>query len=494
MRETHRITLLLLALWLAMPMEGFSRPPNIVYILADDLGWTDLGCQGSSYYKTPNIDRLASEGARMTRFYSCQNCAPTRAALMSGQHGARTGVYTVGSGERGRAADRAMSPPRNVAELPLNIELLPAALQRAGYASGMFGKWHLGDQGPHHPGKRGFQEAIVSDGRHFGFSTPPGAPPHGGQYLADYLTDRALDFIQRHKDGPFFLYLPHFAVHSPIVARPAYEAEWKTRPPSGAHRNPTYAAMIQSLDDSVGRIMRELDSLGLAGETLVIFSSDNGGVGGYQRTEPPSKRRGVTDNAPLRGGKGTLYEGGLRVPFIARWPGVIPPGSTSPTPMAHLDVYPTLLAAAGGTPPAGQPMDGLNMLPSLKNPDEPGPERPIFWHFPGYLESYVHDTGWRATPTGAVHLGHFKLIQFFETGRLELYDLEADPGEAGDLAASRPEVVAALRERLEAWRREIKAPMPEFERSARLAPAQPAPSRFSFSAAPVHSKLIPITP
>lgn len=494
MRETHRITLLLLALWLAMPMEGFSRPPNIVYILADDLGWTDLGCQGSLYYKTPNIDRLASEGARLTRFYTCQNCAPTRAALMSGQHGARTGVYTVGSGERGRAADRAMSPPRNVAELPLNIELLPAALQRAGYASGMFGKWHLGDQGPHHPGKRGFQEAIVSDGRHFGFSTPPGAPAHEGQYLADYLTDRALDFIQRHKEGPFFLYLPHFAVHSPIVARPAYEAEWKTRPPSGAHWNPTYAAMIQSLDDSVGRIMRELDSLGLAGETLVIFSSDNGGVGGYQRTEPPSKRRGVTDNAPLRGGKGTLYEGGLRVPFIARWPGVIPPGATSATPMAHLDVYPTLLAAAGGTPPAGQPMDGLNMLPSLKNPAEPGPERPIFWHFPGYLESYVHDTGWRATPTGAVHLGHFKLIQFFETGRLELYDLEADPGEAADLAASRPEVVAALRERLEAWRREIKAPMPEFKRSARLAPAQPAPSRFSFSGAPVHSKLIPITP
>jgi len=489
MRATHLITPLLLALWMAMPWEGLGRPPNIVYILADDLGWTDLACQGSRYYKTPNIDRLASEGVRLTRFYNCQNCAPTRAALMSGQHGARTGVYTVGSGERGRDGDRAMSPPRNVTELPLNIELLPGALQRAGYATGMFGKWHLGDQGLHHPGKRGFQEAVVSGGRHFGFATLPTVPVPEGRYLADFLTDRAVDFIQRHKEGPFFLYLPHFAVHSPIVARADYEAEWKTRPPAGTHWNPTYAAMIESVDDSVGRIMRELDSLGLAGETLLIFSSDNGGVGGYQRTEPPSKRRGVTDNAPLRGGKGTLYEGGLRVPFIARWPGVIPAGATSPTPMAHVDVFPTFLAAAGGEPPRGQPMDGLNMLPSLKNPAEPGPERPIFWHFPGYLESYVHDTGWRSTPVGAVHLGKFKLLQFFETGRLELYDLEADPGEADDLAGKTPEVAAALGERLQAWRREMKAPMPEFKRSARLFPTKPAPGRFSFSGAPVHSKL-----
>lgn len=473
------VSLFFAALWLGSPPTGWGRPPNIVFILADDLGWTDLGCQGSAYYKTPNIDRLASEGLRLTRYYNCQNCAPTRASLMTGQHGARTGVYTVGTGERGRAEDRRMIPAPNKMEPPLHLELLPGALRRAGYATGMFGKWHLGDDGPHHPGKRGFQEAIVADRRHYGFTTKPPVAGTGGRYLADFLTDQAVDFIQRHAATPFFLYLPHFAVHSPIEARPDYEAEWRAREPAGTHWNATYAAMIQSLDESVGRVVETLEKLGLAGETLVIFSSDNGGVGGYQRTEPPSERRGVTDNAPLRGGKGTLYEGGLRVPFIVRWPGVVPSGATSPRPMAHVDLFPTLLAAAGGAPPANQPMDGLNLLALLKNPSLAEPSRALFWNFPGYLESYVHPRGWRATPSGAVHFGNHKLLQFLETGRVELYDLGVDPGETRDLAAERPGIATQLLERLEAWRREIDAPMARSKSGARLAPAALEPIEFA---------------
>lgn len=215
---------------LAPAAPAADRPPNIVYILADDLGWTDLGCQGSSYYRTPAIDRLAAEGMRLTRYYNAQNCAPTRAVLMSGQYAPRTGIYTVGTLERGQARDRRMHVPANATRLALDTFILPQALKAAGYATGMFGKWHLGTGGAHHPAQRGFDEALVTDGRHFDFETVPRVEYPAGQYLADFLTDRAVDFIARHRARPFFLYLPHFAVHTPIQAKPAYVAEWERRP------------------------------------------------------------------------------------------------------------------------------------------------------------------------------------------------------------------------------------------------------------------------
>lgn len=467
---------LLLAACSLLPAAERPTPPNIIYILADDLGWTDLGCQGSPYYQTPAIDRLAAEGMRLTRYYNSQNCAPTRAVLMSGQYAPRTGMYTVNTLERGAAADRKMHVPPNQTLLPLDKFILPQALKAAGYTTGMFGKWHLGTPGEHHPAKRGFDEALVSDGRHFDFTTVPAVEYPKGQYLADFLTDRAVDFIGRHRDRPFFLYLPHFAVHTPIHAKPDYVAAWEKKPARGPHWHPTYAAMIQSLDESVARITARLAELNLARNTVVIFSSDNGGLGSYDRTEPPSEKKGFTANDPLRGGKGTLYEGGIRVPFIVRWPGVVPAGATSDVPVAHVDVYPTLLSLAGGTPRTGDPLDGVSFAPVLRNPRAALARDAIYWHFPGYLESYVHDRGWRTSPVGAIHAGDFKLLEFFETGAVELYNLREDVGETRNLAGQSPDRVRELRAKLAAWRQSVGAAMPRPKTAAELAADASAPA------------------
>jgi len=443
-----------------------QRSPNIVYILADDLGWTDLACQGSKYYETPSIDRLAAQGIRMLRYYNSQNCAPTRAVLMSGQYAPRTGMYTVNTLERGAAAERNMNVPPNETRLPLDRFILPQVMKSAGYTTGMFGKWHLGNTDQYHPGKRGFDEALVSDGRHFDFVTIPEVAYPKGQYLADFLTDRAVDFIGRHKDKPFFLYLPHFAVHTPIHAKADYIAAWQKKPTKGTHWNPTYAAMIQSVDESVGRILAKLDELKIAENTVVIFSSDNGGLGGYYSTEQPSEKKGYTDNAPLRGGKGTLYEGGIRVPFIVRWPGVVKPGTTNDTPVAHIDIYPTFAEIAGGNPRGHQHLDGVSFASLLKNAQGKLNREAIYWHFPGYLESYVHPTGWRTGPVGAIHAGDFKLLEYFEGGKTELYNLREDISEKNNLAARMPEKAKELQSKLAAWRKSVNAAMPTMKTAA----------------------------
>jgi arylsulfatase A-like enzyme len=436
-----------------------GRRPNIVIILADDLGWTDLGCMGSSYYETPRIDGLAREGVKFSAFYACPNCAPTRAALLSGQYAPRTGVYTVNTLERGRAEDRRLEVPENSTRLPLDRVTLAQALKSAGYATAIFGKWHLGG-GEYHPSRRGFDEAVVSAGRHFAFETePPVAVPEGA-YLADFLTDLALGFIERHRERPFLLYLAHFAVHAPHQAKPELAARYEKKPAAGGHRSPTYAAMIESLDQSVGRVLDKLRELGLDERTLVVFSSDNGGVGGYQRTEPASERLGITDNSPLRGGKGTLYEGGIRVPFLVRWPGAVRARSICDVPAAHVDVFPTLLDLAGAKAPAAQALDGTSLVRLLEDPAGSLEREGIFWHFPGYLESYVRSGGWRTTPCGVVRAGDYKLLEFFEDGRVELYNLRDDIGEHQDLASKLPAKAAELRARLTAWRGRLGAPMP----------------------------------
>ncbi len=448
--------------------------PNIVYILADDLGWTDLGCQGSTYYETPHIDRLAQQGMRMLRYYNSQNCAPTRAVLMSGQYAPRTGIYTVNTLERGEAVDRKMNVPANTTQLPLDKFILPQALKAAGYATGMFGKWHLGNDEGHHPRQRGFDEALVSDNKHFNFTTIPPAEYPDGQYFADFLTDRAVDFIARHRDHPFFLYVPHFAVHTPIQGKADYVAAWEKKPAKGNHWHATYAAMVQSVDESVGRIVAKLEELKLADNTVIIFSSDNGGLGGYHRTEAPSEKKGFTDNTPLRGGKGTLYEGGIRVPFIVRWPGSVPAGSTSDVPVAHVDIYPTFLAIAGGTARSGYQLDGTSFASVLKNPRASWAREAIYWHFPGYLESYVHEKGWRTSPVGVIHAGDFKLMEFFETGAVELYNLRDDIGETRNLAQQSPAQTQALRAKLATWRTDVGAAMPTMKTGAETTPTQAA--------------------
>lgn len=436
---------------------GAADRPNIVYILADDLGWTDVACYGSKYYETPNIDRLASQGMKLTRYHNCQNCQPTRAALMTGQYAPRTGIYTVGGIDRFDWQTRTLRPVDNVQQLPLDKITIAQALKQAGYATGMFGKWHLGNNGDYHPGRRGFDEAIVSMGQHFDFVTHPPVDYPKGQYLADFLTDKAVDFIRRHKDGPFFLYLPHFAVHSPHHAKEQLIAKFKPKPGVGGHNNPTYAAMIASVDESVGRIMALLDELKLADNTVLIFSSDNGGVGGYVR-EGVKQAGDVTDNAPLRSGKGSLYEGGTRDPFIVRWPGKVKPGSTCDVPTIHVDVYPTFLELAGAKPPTGQPLDGESLAPLFRDASAQLKRDAIYQHFPGYLGA--GPGSWRTTPVGLIEVGDWKLMEFFEDGRLELYNLRDDIGETKNLASSMPDKARELHNRMVAWRKEINAPMP----------------------------------
>ena len=435
-----------------------SEKPNIVFILADDLGWTDLGVQGSRYYETPNIDRLASQGMRLTGYHNCQNCAPTRAALMSGQCAPRTGVYTVGGIDRFAWQTRPLRPVDNVENLPLDKITVAQSLKAAGYATGMFGKWHLGERGDYHPGRRGFDEAIVSMGRHFDFATSPKTEYPAGQYLADFLTDKAVDFIRRHRDRPFFLYLPHFAVHTPLDAKPALIDRFRQKPPATGHRNPTYAAMIASVDESVGRVLAALEECRLAENTVVVFSSDNGGVGGYVREGIGKETNDITDNTPLRSGKGSLYEGGTRDPFIVRWPGVTRSGSTCGVPTIHVDVYPTFLEIAGAKPPSDYVLDGESLVPLLRNADASLRRDAIYQHFPGYLG--IGEGQWRTTPVGLIHAGDWKLMEFFEDGRLELYNLRSDLGETKNLAAQMPEKAGELRARLDAWRRAVKAPMP----------------------------------
>lgn len=457
-RPIPRTAIVLCPLLLFAAFARGSEKPNIVFILADDLGWTDLGCQGSKYYETPNIDRMAREGMRFTSGYTCgPNCQPTRAALMSGQYGPRTGIYTVGNINRFPWQSRPLRPVVNAETLPPDRETIAQALKKAGYATGMFGKWHLGNQWPNHPKQRGFDEALVSAGRHFNFDVNPRVSYPEGTYLADFLTDKAEDFIRRHKDEPFFLYLPHFAVHGPHQAKEDLIKKFEPKKPEGGHRDPTYAAMIDSVDESVGRILELLRELKLEDNTLVIFSSDNGGVGGYRESGIPNKD-GITSNTPLKGGKGMLYEGGIRVPYIFRWPGKVSAGTVSDETILSVDLYPTLLELAGGAKPA-QTLDGVSYLSLLFGDGSQTLDRTnVYWHFPGYLGA--NQGHWRTTPVSVVRSGDWKLLEFLEDGRLELYNIREDIGESRNLASTMPDKTRELREQLVGWRQSIQAPMP----------------------------------
>ncbi len=430
--------------------------PNIVFILADDLGYTDLSCYGSRYYETPHIDRLAAQGLRLTSGYTCgPNCAPTRAALLSGQYAPRTGIYTVGSIDRFNWQSRPLRPVDNQTRLPLDKVTLPQALKAAGYVTGMFGKWHLGEAAEYHPSKRGFDEALCSAGRHFNFETDPPTEYPPGTYLADFLTDKGLDFIRRHKEQPFFLYLPHFAVHAPLEAKAGLIDKFKAKTPVAGHHNPTYAAMIASVDQSVGRVMALLDELNLADKTLVIFSSDNGGVGGYVR-EGIKLAGDVTDNAPLRGGKASL-RGRVRVPYIFRWPGMIPAGATSDRPInAWTSIQP--FEIAGANPPrATRWMVQLRSIAPVRRPERTG-ARAVVLAFPR-LPGAGPGPGARHRPA-ASRVGDWKLLEFFEDSRPELYNLKHDLSETNNLAQAQPAKVRELHAQLRKWREEIKAPMP----------------------------------
>jgi arylsulfatase A-like enzyme len=297
-------------------------------------------------------------------------------------------------------------------------------------------------------------------GKHFDFNTNPKTPYPPGTYLADFLTDHAVKFLEANKDRPFFLYVPHFGVHVPHEAKMELIAKYKKKNPVGGHKDPVYAAMIESVDESVGRIVAKLDELKLAERTIVIFASDNGGVGGYEREGIKAKDN--TDNAPLRGGKGMLYEGGVRVPFIVRWPGVVKAGTTCEAPTIHVDFFPTCLDLAGAKPPAKQELDGVSMVPLFRDGSTKLPREAIYAHFPGYLEG--GSGTWRTAPVGTIRAGDWKLLEFFEDNHLELYNLKDDLGEKTNLATKMPEKAKELREKLAAWRKQLNAPMPTLKK------------------------------
>ncbi|MBI1357519.1 MAG: sulfatase-like hydrolase/transferase [Acidobacteria bacterium] len=441
--------------------------PNIVLLMADDLGWTDTGAYGSSYYETPNIDRLAREGLRFTDAYANPNCAPTRAALLTGRYSPRTGIYTVDTGERGLAKFRKMIPAPNVTNLPLSEVTFGEALQLAGYATAVMGKWHMGT-GEFAPEKQGFDFNVGGNqtgspkGGYFAPWDNPQMPTDApkGQHLADRLAAEAVKWMTLNRERPFLLYLPFYSVHSPIQGKADLVTKYEAKEPVGGHRNPTYAAMVETLDSAIGQVLTALDDLDLTRDTVVIFYSDNGGVGGYAEAGVEANLE-VTSNAPLRGGKGMLYEGGVRVPLIVRYPGVTPPGSVTGEPVMCVDLFPTLLDIVRTPGPMDREIDGVSFYSALRDGHRDRPRGPIYWHFPGYLEGRREVGAWRTTPAGAIRENNYKLIEFFETGEVELYNLTEDISERQNLAEVDRPRAEEMRNKLAEWRRLTNAPMPQ---------------------------------
>jgi arylsulfatase A len=445
--------------WLALAGSSATLAddrPNVVLIVADDLGWADLSCYGSKFHRTPNLDRLASQGKRFTQAYSASPvCSPTRAALMTGKHPARLHLTEWLPGQDNQDSQKYHQPVTRRA-LPLEEVTLAERLKGVGYSTGIIGKWHLGGSG-FEPAKQGFDFNIAGDDTgtplsyvapfRQGFRTMPGlkdAPD--GQYLTDRLAIEAERFIENHKAKPFFLYLPHYAPHIPMVARPEIVARYPKwdGTPHGRQENPIYAAMLESLDDAVGKVLDAIERAGLAEKTIVIFTSDNGGLAIRSGPNTPP-----TTNAPLREGKGWVYEGGIRVPLIVRWPGQIAPGvETTPAWAADL---PVTIAGLCGLPSAAG-LDGVSLASLLKT-GKPLEPRTLYWHYPHY-----HNTlSW---PGGAIREGDWKLVESFDTGRLELFNLARDPGESTNLTDREPAKLRDLAANLTEWRSSVNAQMP----------------------------------
>ena len=433
----------------AAPAAAPTAPVNFVFFLIDDLGWGDLACYGNPHVRTPHIDRLAREGVRFTDAYApAPVCSPARAGLFTGRWPARSGV-TDAIGEAGIKwnGGRKVVPPPNASQLALTETTLAEAFHAGGYATASIGKWHLGSAGflAQHQGfdvnfsgnHLGSQKSMF--GPDYGIGLPP-AP--AGEYLTDRLQREAEAFITRHRERPFFVVLSHYAVHRPVAARPETVARQPAKGPPPWGLVPEYAAMIEDVDTSVGWMRDFLREQGLERNTVIVFTSDNGAV------------RIWGSNGGLRGTKGVLYDAGIRVPLIVRLPDGTGAGRVSTIPVHGCDLFPTLLDLGGVPVPAGLRLDGTSLVPLLRGASGFPAERPLFWHYPHYN---MHG----ATPTSAVRAGDYKLIEFFEDGRRELYDLRADPAEKRNLAAERPELVTRLAARLEEFRQDTRALLPK---------------------------------
>ena len=432
-----------------IPQKSESSPPSVILVLADDLGWADISCQGSAW-ATPAIDQLAAEGVRLTRAYSNgPNCAPSRACLMTGLDVAEHGVFTVAPAARGKKENRKLVPPKTRRTLEDDEITIAEMLKGSGYRSAHIGKWHLGDD----PRSQGFDVSIAGDRRgHPKTHLAPWKLPHlpeqeDGTELADALTDHAIDFIRECGDQPYLLVLSHYAVHTPVQVSEAALKRWQKIWPEGTRRQQKYAALVESVDRSVSRLMDEVRAAGEGRETVILFTSDNGGLEGF------------TDNGPLRGGKGMLYEGGIRVPMIA-WGERIPGGRVNTQdPVQLTDLVPTLLEWSRTRAPESLPLAGTSLV-SLLEDGTPLPERDLYWHFPAYLSGAAKRHGlWRTTPVSAIMRGDDKLLEFFESGERQLYDL-SDVSEERNLSEERPEQALNLHQRLLRWREDRKMPMP----------------------------------
>lgn len=441
-----------------------NRSPNIILFLIDDYGWADSGCYGSTYHQTPNIDALAAQGMRFTEAYAAAPvCSPTRAALMTGKSPARLHLTDWLPGRADMPAQK-LARPTIRQELPLSELTLAEALKEAGYATGHIGKWHLGGSG-FEPERQGFGWNIAGDhtGTPLSYIAPfqrdgrfmPGLE-RGllNEYLPDRLTLEAEKFIVSSRDKPFFLYFPHYSVHIPMKARPELVAKYRALPrPAKGQSNPVYAAMIESMDESVGRLVRKVDELGLRNDTIIVFTSDNGGLSVREGPDTPP-----TDNSPWRAGKGYLYEGGIRVPLIVTWQRRIRAGSLSHTPVISMDLFATLVELGGLQNRTG--LDGVSLQPVLSGKGQLR-RRPLFWHYPHYSNQSINagDIDKTGQPGAAIREGDYKLIEFYQDGHIELYNLRRDPGERRDLATTRPRLASRLRRQLAAWRRSVGAQM-----------------------------------
>ncbi len=454
-----------------------SSTPNVIFLLVDDLGWTDLSCYGSSFYETPNIDRLAQQGMRFTNAYaSCPVCSPTRASILTGKYPARLNITDWIPGQDPK--NKKLLGTQDHHELPLEEITLAEIFKSMGYATAFFGKWHLGEQG-YYPEDQGFD---INKGGHWAgqpasyfypykndrkrWDVPGLEGGEEGEYLTDRLTQESIQFIETNRDKPFLLYLAYYNVHTPIQAKEAYIEKYKTKLSSTTmpkvndreelyeskskmmQDNPTYAGMVQSVDESVGDLLDKLDALGIAENTIVVFTSDNGGL-----TTLPKKRTGPTSVAPLRAGKGWLYEGGIRVPTIINWPGEIRQNSICTEPIISTDFYPTLLDLAGIEVQNDQPLDGKSLKPLLKEEDHF--ERiALYWHYPHY-----HGSNNR--PSAAIRADNYKLVEWMEDGSTELYNLSKDISEQINLVQEMPEKRDEMKKLLHNWQQEIGALFPK---------------------------------
>ena len=457
-----RIALLAL---LALSPVGAQQRPNFLFILVDDMGWVDLEGYGSDLHRTPRIDALAEQGMRFTNAYSASPvCSPTRASIMTGKHPAKLHMTIWREAAKRPPLNRPLVPPVTKDSLPHDEVTIAEVLKDAGYVTAHVGKWHLGTA-EYYPQTQGFDYNVGGTlwGAPQTFFYPYSGSqtfsglryvPHlgrgqEGEYLTDRLTSEAIQILRNERGKPFFMHLAFHTVHTPIEGKTAivdrYSKEIRERT---RHRNPHYAAMVHSLDENVGRVLDALDDLGVADETVVILTSDNGGyVNKFDGMQ-------VTDNYPLRSGKGSLYEGGIRVPAIIRWPGVTNPGSESDTPISSIDYYRTILSMAGlpGNREHNRSVDGIDLTPLLKDSSYVSDRAALYFHYPHYYAT--------TSPVSAVRVGDWKLLRYYEDARTELYNLADDLSEQRNLAAERPETASALSDRLEAWWEQMDAQHP----------------------------------